>query len=115
MIDIILIIFIFLFINFGLGGATIFYYGILLNSYFKKYYYKRWKSYLKFREVGFGIGDPFKQFSYIYNSKDTDDKKILYLKKMIRGWITYTLTSFLLIIIWMIITVIIAFFQGKLN
>jgi len=102
MIDIVLIGVIILMINFGIGGFLYAYTGALLYSYLLKNHHKRWKSHRII--AGYPMAaNPFKTFPYIFNSQDTFDKRVLFLKKRVKFWILYTLFSAIMIIVWTII------------
>lgn len=114
MIDILLLMFLFLFINFGVGTFIAAYSGLCLSFYLKKSYYNRWEKLMLFPNFGAGMANPAKTFPYVFNKLDTGDNRILKLKKRIRYWILHAVISFVLILVLMVLATIIAAFQGRL-
>ena len=114
MIDFALIGFLVLGLNFGIGGVLNVYYNGKLFFYMKKNYYKIWKEQMLFPNAGIGMANPFKTLIYSFNNSNIKDKTIFKLKKRIKFWTIYTIISFILMLIWMILMVIIAAFQGRL-
>ena len=101
MVDIILWGFMLIAFNFALGGVISIATGQHLSNYLKKHNYPRWKTH---RILGVPLtNNPFKTFPYIYNNQDTQDKKILKLKIIIRYWMMHSLVSAMLMLVWVVV------------
>ena len=98
--DLFLIIFFILVINWFMGIIISIYINTQFFIYLKKHNKKRFFSMTILPPLGiFGI-TPFKSLPYIFNDQDTIDKNILEYKQRIRYWVIYSIIFFLVIALW---------------
>lgn len=57
---------------------------VRLSFYLKKKNYKRWCELTTIGNIGPGLSNPFRGFSYIYSTRDNEDENILRYKNNIR-------------------------------
>ena len=101
--DVILIGVFFWVINLVIGWLLFMYNSSLLFSYLKSKYNSKWRKMVIIPDFGFGIGNMFRTWPYLFNREGVNDRKIRLFKKNIRSWFRYSVGSLILLVLWVII------------